>query len=228
MQRVIIATTTFYKSTDELRFKLACELITKAVAVKYPIIIVDGSPDSSVRKEFNKRGALVFPQIAQGMAGSRRELFDCVRVVYCKNFYRGKVDFVIIGRIEKSMKSHPEFQVKSETLANTVYRNFFSVPNAAPMVGPVAFSSSVILYFSTCNRTKYGLRTGYIQHIAPLEATAHEHKVVCIPVDFMYPKEQKEEEEKDISVVAKRLQQAQELIEAYLTIRYLRPGLIQS
>lgn len=254
MSHVIIATTTFYKSTDELRFKLACQLVKKANEAGYTVIALDGSPDKSIKSELEKRGALVYTQTATGMAGSRRELFSYVRQLFdswyidpkneniaivwtepekvdiirhVPELLRGGAPIVIMGRTEESWMSYPTFQVASERLANTVYQKLFNFSDADPMVGPVAFTYEFIDLFTNCNPEKYGSKTGYIQHIVPLEAMASGGKVVCVPVDFMYPPEQREEEETIVSseMMTKRIRQAQELIEVYFSLYNHYPSL---
>jgi hypothetical protein len=71
----VIATTTFYKSTSELRFELACQFVTEAKTAGYPVVIVDGSPIKEVAGRLRELGAIVFPQLHKGMGPSRREVF---------------------------------------------------------------------------------------------------------------------------------------------------------
>lgn len=81
-------TTTFYKSVEETRFKLAKELIRQALANDHDVVVVDGSPNPEIREDFATLGPtqlvetpklLVFAQMKRGMGGSRRELFAVAR-----------------------------------------------------------------------------------------------------------------------------------------------------
>ena len=62
-------TTTFYRSTEELRFKLACLMIEKAKDAGYPVVVVDGSPTPDVAQAFCGMGAMVFPEVTRGVGG---------------------------------------------------------------------------------------------------------------------------------------------------------------
>jgi hypothetical protein len=76
--QVVIVTTTFYKSLDELRFRLACDMVTLATSRGYKVVVVDGSPaniQDSVRKVLTDCGAIIFPQLHKSMGPSRRQAF---------------------------------------------------------------------------------------------------------------------------------------------------------
>ena len=72
--KVLVATTTFYKSRKETRFLCAERLVQNCNDKGYSIIIVDGSLDPNIRKRFRDLGAVVYEQTESGMGGSRREL----------------------------------------------------------------------------------------------------------------------------------------------------------
>lgn len=221
MGNVGVLTTTFYRSTEELRFHLACQLVGNAIAVGDHVMVVDGSPDAAVSRSLRWLGAAVFSQTASGMGPSRRELFrqaldpqshrsslpqiflwteekvDLVRSIpkIVAPIERGEADIVIPERTPLSWASYPAFQVESEKAANAVYAevtgNAFDVT-----FGPVAFSLKMLPLFAVCNpKERYGASDTYIQHIAPLEAMAGGARVASVPVDFFYPAAQRAEEE---------------------------------
>jgi hypothetical protein len=75
MRDAVIVSTTFYRSRGELRFNLACQFITAAVAAGYPVVIVDGSPDPSIADSMKRLGARVYPELHKGMGPSRRQAY---------------------------------------------------------------------------------------------------------------------------------------------------------
>ena len=168
MSKVVVATTTFYKNTEELRFRLACDMVKAAVANGHRVVIVDASPDPTIASRLREIGALVLPQLHKGMGPGRREAFfhatelagvnsiehivwtepekvDLVRfmnqIVEPINAVSSPI--VIPKRSEVAWSSWPAFQLESEMRANTVYNNAFGGENFDPMFGPVAFHVDV-------------------------------------------------------------------------------------
>lgn len=74
-ENMALVTTTFYKNTDETRYKLACGMVKKAVDAGYKVLIVDGSPNPTVTETLKGLGATVFPELHKGMGASRRQVF---------------------------------------------------------------------------------------------------------------------------------------------------------
>ncbi|MES2006526.1 MAG: hypothetical protein V4436_00290, partial [Patescibacteria group bacterium] len=67
-----IVTATYYTSPDDLRFGLALKTCAAAKEAGYPLFIVDGSPDPSIREALRNSGAIVYEQVEDGMGASRR------------------------------------------------------------------------------------------------------------------------------------------------------------
>ena len=65
MKNTVVVTTTFYKDVNQLRFQLACQMITKARIAGYPVIVVDGSPNPAIANRFRELGAVVYPEICK-------------------------------------------------------------------------------------------------------------------------------------------------------------------
>ena len=236
--RVVVLTITFYRSIEETRFHLACQLIGNAVAMNYGVILVDGSPDQSIRDAFQKIGADVHQQETQGMGPSRRELFTVARASEAEIFVwvepektdlvrlipkiiapidGNNVMIVIPTRTGRSWESYPQFQVASEQEANAVYVETTG-KHFDPMFGPVAFHRSVIDYFANCNPVEQFKATdGYIQHFAPLQAMTQGHGITSVPVEFFYPSVQKAEEESGFreEMIQKRKWQLDQLVDGY-------------
>ena len=216
-----VLTTTFYRSPGELRYQMAQRTITKAIAAGHPVIVVDGSPDDGISQSFRKVGAMVFKQQARGMGPSRRELFthagkpeiydaglpdvfvwlepereDLVRwlPMIAKPIQDGEADIVIPERTETSWASYPAFQIESEQTVNQVYAAVTGRRDDMTF-GPLAFPFALSSLFGDCNPERYGGYDTYIQQIAAMEAMARGCRVWSVPVDFIYPPEQKQEEE---------------------------------
>lgn len=246
---IVLATSTFYKSVDELRFRLACQMIQAATDAGYPVIDVDGSNNPHVLNKLLLAGARVFPQYVPGMGPGRRQMFfhaveycheqgyddaiivwlepekvDIIRSIGCfvSPILEEGADVVILKRSRASLEAtYPAFQVVSETQANEVYNEAIGREGYDPMSGPVAFRLSMAEYFVCNNPKEFGLEDTYVCHYAVLLAMADGHNVVSSPeIDFHYPPEQREEEEKALTDVIreKRRWQLDTLSHAYRTL----------
>lgn len=224
MSEVAVLTTTFYRSPDELRCRLAHRMVKDAVAATQAVLIVDGSPEASISQSLESLGTVVFKQETKGMGPSRRELFnhagnldsygdhqftpdilvwtepereDLIRHLsdIIAPIERDEADIVIPWRTETSWASYPAFQIDSEHCSNRVYEAVTGRRHDIAF-GPMAFSQKVLPIFARCNPQKsYAAYDTYIQQIAAMEAMAQGYRVTSVPVDFIYPPEQKEEEE---------------------------------
>ena len=235
--KTTILTTTLYRSVEETRFHLACQMIGNAVAMNYNVVVFDASP-SVIREAFQRIGADIHRSKNKGMGPERRELFkfardldseifvwtepekiDLVRLVpkIIESIKNGEADIVIPSRTERSWQSYPNFQISSEQEANAVYAEIIG-KNFDPMFGPVAFRGNMVDYFAYCNPTEqFGAADGYIQHFAPIEAMANDYEVISVPVDCFYPSVQKAEEESMLleEMVKKRKWQFDQLVAGY-------------
>ncbi|MEK7078182.1 MAG: hypothetical protein AAB911_01300 [Patescibacteria group bacterium] len=244
MNNITILTATLYKRTTETRFQLACQLIGKAIAVGYDVVVVDGSIDATVSRALAKVGAKVHRQAGEkGMGNQKRELFsmvanddnkadiflwtepekaDIIRWVpqIIAPIQRGEADLVIPERTPTSYASYPMFQIKSEKQINAVFADTtgkcFDVA-----FGPVAFRRGLLSYFAECYPAKrFGVSDNYIQDTARLEVMAAGYKIVSVPIDFLYPPAQKTEEETTLFEIMreKRQQQLEELTHTFRVV----------
>lgn len=248
MKPVIVVTTTFYKSTDELRFRLACDMVGAAVADGHKVVIVDGSPIPQVAETLRGLGAQVFPQLHKGMGPGRREAFfhsyeiaiqDKIEVILWTEPEKvdlvrwiGKITqpinnrhapIVIPKRSEKAWETWPAFQRQSEQRANRVYKESFNFDeDLDPMFGPVAFHISRAVDFMMCHMGNAGdeIPDTYIQHYAPLIAHHTGSHIASVEIDMVYPPEQRAEEEGSANeaMLAKRKIQLETLTTAYRAI----------
>jgi len=238
---IIIATTTFYKEKN-LRFRLACETIRQAREMNYEIVVVDGSPDPLIAKEFSDLGAKVYPETLSGMGPSRRLAFfyachlsmmlsgrvvvwmEPEKVDFVRSIYQVALPLMestgklvsIAKRSEGSWETYPSFQVETEKEANRAYEEITGRNGYDNMFGPLVFvSNPPALEWLFFNPAWLGIEDTYIQHYVPLILPSYYSTYV--EVDFVYPEEQRREEERaeNESIRQKRLWQKASLIEAY-------------
>ena len=110
------------------------------------------------------------------------------------------------------------FQVESETRASENYAEATGLKGFDPFSGPVAFSLEVARYFVVNNPREFGLEDTYVRHYAPLLAAADGNKVApSPPIDFVYPDDQRTEEEKALNadMIKKRAWQLETLGHGY-------------
>lgn len=245
MSDVAILTTTRYRLTGELRFDLACRMVGSAVGNGHEVLIVDDSHDLRVREGFTRLGAQLYPAGRVGMAPGRRQLFTLTQQSFVEAPRAAKPDFflwtepekddlirlipqivaplraeeadiVVVGRTEASWRTCPVLQSESERRANAIYREATGL-DLDVFRGPVAFNRRSLPFFAACDPMKYGATTGYIQHIAPLEAHANGLTVAGVNVDFFYPLAQRAEEEGPLleAMKEKWRQQFEECTDAY-------------
>ncbi|MDO8589692.1 MAG: hypothetical protein Q7R69_00230 [bacterium] len=251
MGGVVVVTTTLYNSIEELRFRLACDMVRVAVADGYKVVIGD---DSSIIPEvagtFRSLGANVYPRHHKGVGSGRREAFfhawevsvreNCSAIVWTepekvdlirwvgkiiRPLENGEADIVIPARTERSWQTWPAFQRESETRANGVYNEVLGTRGFDPMFGPVAFTLDFVPEFAFCNPKALGVPDTYVQHYAPIIARHHGARVVSVEVDMTYPPEQRAEEEGAAkeTMLEKRKWQLGSLSEAYRTLAKISP-----
>ena len=242
MIKVVVVTTTFYKSVEELRFRLACRLVEKAVADGHKVVIVDGSPIPEVALRLRSLGAEVFPQLHKGMGPGRREAFfhavevawrektpfilwtepekdDLIRWIeeIFRSIALGVADIVIPARTKESWETWPAFQVESEQEANAVYNKAMGLSGFDPMLGPVAFHVVDSAKYFVFARGDGLVEDTYIQHYAPIVARQSGAKLQAKFIDIVYPPEQRTEEEdaQNEAIREKRQKQLSSLTTAY-------------
>jgi len=246
---VIVTTTTFYTDPmgkDRVRFDLARELTQRSVAEGYSIVIVDASPERTVAERLASDGALVFAQLEKGMGAGRRQVWrhanvlirpdtqgslwtepekpDIVRFIpaMISRMKEKKAKVIIPTRSTASWETYPGFQRASEQIANRVYNNLFQPEQLLdPMHGPVLFTLDALPAFIDFNPAAYGLPDTYVQHYVPPWYMRREGwKIAALEVDFVYPPQQKAEEETTQLglMMEKRLDQLGKLVDAYFTI----------
>jgi len=145
--RVAVATTTFYKDTEEgrLRKDLSLDFFRRNLEQDYPVFVVDGgTDDGKFIADLNKMGIHAYPENQRGLGGSRREAmthaYSYARqegVDYLAWSEPEKTDFVsslaylmvrmnntkadLIVPQRKSMENYPTAQQHSETFGNQLH-----------------------------------------------------------------------------------------------------------
>lgn len=240
--KIIIATTTYYRSHTETRCCLAKQMFREAREAGHIVVDVDNSPESIVTESLRETGAHIYPQLIEGMGPSRRQVFylayeaslrlgcgiilwtepekvDLIRNIpkIIRSIQDGHADVVIPARSAKSWETWPAFQQKTEQEANAVYAQVTGLHGFDPMHGPVAFERKAARYFVLFDPTLYGVHDKYIQHYAPLVARSAGKRVVSVLVDTSYPEAQREEEENSLvpMMKEKRINQRDEISADY-------------
>eukprot|EP00667_Euglena_gracilis_P018300 EG_transcript_19418 len=67
---IVIFTVTRYRDKSDPRFRTCIATLTAAVTRKFPIVVVDSSPDPALRRAMADAGALVSEQTAEGQKGN--------------------------------------------------------------------------------------------------------------------------------------------------------------
>lgn len=225
IQDVIIVTCTYYKSKEEVRFKLACDTIHRARVFGLTVVVVDNSPDRTIVEEFKNLGAIVFRQQTKGMGTSRCEAVsyalrtfpekrvivwiepekaDMIKFIIdlAMPILSGNADIVHAGRTEKSWLTYPEFQRQTEILVNKEWAEMMGHPSCSDlMFGPVAFARNLAISFMLFQHLKdFGVNyDNCVQLYVSALAKLYGARFAYVKVDFIYPSSQREEEETTLS-----------------------------
>ena len=207
----------------EARFQCAERLVRNCVLLYgIPIYVVDGS-GPEVNERLRLAGSILEHQSDPGMGPGRRQLFASVenhlaqrgenpeKTYVCwtepekdtfaefiptliEPLESDKADIVIFERTEKSLASLPKMQHKFEDFSDFLFQKATGI-KAKPFAGPMVFRASLLSIFKNADPRKYGVRDGYVQFTAIIEAVAAGHRIVGKEVDFIYPADQVAEEE---------------------------------
>ncbi len=240
---VVVAIVTFYKSPEELRFRLACQTITSAVAAGHAVVVVDGSPNQEVKAKFTELGAKVFPELHRGLGPSKRQSYFHAVEICNRESYAGVLAdeaekdlaqfvpeilrpleehddgaVIVPYRTTQGWKSYPLFQQESEQAANEVFEKVTKEQFIDIFFGPVFFTPGAAKHFVVQQPASLGFPNTYAQHLGVMLALADgKCEVGTIPIDFVYPPEQLVEEEGTLNdaMKAKRSDQFKTLTDGY-------------
>lgn len=248
-----VVTVTYYPDTSDIRFRLALELCKLATRHKIHLIIVDDSPDPTVRDRFQD-GANGYVHVFQqdkdtysGKGGALRqaiikatewiqensatnsghvlsdaaicftepEKLDLMNHVHdiVKPILNGKVDVVVPTRNDELFRqTYPIEQYHSESFGNMHFDLLskqlegFQMEGATKLdwlFGPFAFKAEL-----ASSWLNYGGNSWDAQMIPYVRGVRHHNwRIMSVTVNFMQPKEMKEQEEGDPVWTTKRLTQ---------------------
>jgi hypothetical protein len=241
--KTVLVTCTFYKSKSETRFLIALRTITKAIEAGYKIVVIDDSPDETIGDDFRRLGANVLRQNEKGMGPSRRQGFSSALVLY--PYHRvfvwiepekddlvrsikkivtpiilGEADCVHAGRTDAAWKTYPEFQQGTEAEANRLFSEIVGF-EADYFFGPIAFSRAMAIAITLLQPQMFGINDMYVQQYVSAWVRLHGARFDSVKVDFVYPPEQKLEEETTLSdeMRAKRISQRDSIIADLRTLK---------
>lgn len=223
-----IATTTFYTSPDDLRFKLATKFVKEAVKAGHEVVIVDGSPLPEIGEQLRNLGASVCAQREKGMGPGRREALrlasdsDVIAWVEPEKHplvpflevlaekVRAGADMVIPRR--RSLGSYPKYQEISEHKGNWEAGSMTGRPELDLWFGPRVMNLKGLSHFLAYDGL-YEDRWDSI-FIPVMWAIADGSRVVSHTVDYVHPAEQTAAEEGDATMDKKRDVQLESLLQA--------------
>lgn len=236
LSQVVLVTTTFSKSVEEMRAQLALKTCRAAKENGYRIIVVDDSPCQEFKAALRETGATVINQSKEdpGMGGSRRQtlkagvatggeaivwiepekyplvplLGPCIAPVL-----EDEVDVVIPRR--RNLDGYPQYQHLSELRGNWEIGNITGRPDLDLYIGPRVLSptaaATMAKYDGRCGLNTYG-DNWEILFIPILWFLQHRLFVKSIVVDYVHPVEQLVED--DEVMRAKRDKQRIDLVSA--------------
>lgn len=231
MNNIVIATTTRYKGINETRAQSALTTIQKAKKYGHKIVVVDDSPET-VKKVFQKNGAIVFPETKAGMGPGRRQTISkSLSMVDKKDFIawiepekynfikflneiviymvKKSIDLLLPGR--KSLESYPVYQQHFETLGRIAFL-MLTGKDLDAWFGPRIFVADNAHFFIDYDG-EYGDLWDSI-FIPVLRAIKAGRNVDGYDVDYLHPQKQTREEKTNFLFFKKRAKQLNSLIKA--------------
>lgn len=222
---VVITTTLTHPNGDnDVRFELACELVSRCRDAGHKVIVAEKYHEENYKAvlRLKRCGATVIPQSGSTPGLSRRVLFSIAQSVcvessldgvlwteekpYMANYLDDMIErmraqqsvALIPRRSEISWESWPKFQYYSEHLGNEVYRRLYGESEDGLydiMHGPVYFGTEVVSEVLNFRPTDYDISDVYIQHFVPAILMSKGLKIATLEVECEYPPMQRAEEE---------------------------------
>lgn len=208
--KCVIATTTNYRTVDEVRARLALRFAEEAKRYGYRLAVVDGDSPQAFRDALSERGACIFPEPrGGGMGASRRQALIEARefagpdgvvawvepekwplvanlgpALAC--FDQG-ADLVVPARTEAGFLTYPSEQMWAEYIGNRTFRKIAGVRLDA-WFGPKLMNREALKRFLDYSGT-YGDRWESL--LIPVLACIKDGlKVVSAQVVYGHPPEQ--------------------------------------
>jgi len=231
-----VATTTFYKSTTDLRLGLTLKTLNALRESQISAAVVDGSPSEEIKTRLKATGAIVIPEISDATMGDGRrqvikeagaasndhvvfwmepEKYPMVPFIrqICAPIYEGDADIVVPRRADE-LSSYPKTQRLAEQCGNAIFEAVTGLALDV-WIGPRAINAKGLAHFAKYDGT-YGDKWQSI--FMPLLTAAKDGlRLTEVVVDYVHPPEQTEAENKDTNLsIVKRLEQLHELGNALL------------
>lgn len=229
MGQAAIATTTFYRSVDDLRMKLALKTMEEACRNGFPIAVVDGGSPDEVCRQFHDRAAYLYRQEKPGMGASRRQAIAAAAKLVNNNeviiwmepekhtlvsefskivplVLNGKADLVVPAR--RTMASYPPEQQTAEVLGNLAFF-YLTGFNFDVWFGPRVMNRRAVQYFLDY-QGEYGDKWDSI-FIPLLRMIKDGLHLMDFMVDYVHPQEQTQAEA-NFDFLMKRLDQLSNLV----------------
>lgn len=236
MADIVIATSTFYKSVEDLRCQLALSTLEAARGKNIPVFLVDGSPLESGVNETLGRYALVLteePGSTMG-AGRRKALRYAAKAAGEKGvvvwmepekaplvpflrqlaepIFNGHADVIVPARTPHGFTSYPVVQAKYEHAGNASFE-LLTGKDLDVWFGPRLMNIRGLQHFLDYDGQR-GDRWEAI-FIPLLRAIKAGLRVESVSTYYRHPPEQTAAEEKDLHVgLSKRLEQLTILVNA--------------
>lgn len=205
--RVCLATSTFYRSPDDLRYGLACKTIAAAKKEGYSIVVVDGTRAHWARNQFLKLGADdVIAARERGAGKARRQAIRFARdcdaevIVWMEpekhplvSLLRPLIDCMALNRIpliiprRSNLDSYPPHQHYAELQGNWLIGSLTHRPDLDLWFGPRIISKAAVSFFLDYDG-KYGDKWE-ATFIPVLRALVTGMKVGSMNVDYIHPAE---------------------------------------
>lgn len=247
--RVVLVTTTFSPSLQDLRAQLALKTCTAAIEHGYQIVVVDGSQSAEFKEALCATGARVIDQVLSGMGASRREALnagltmvdDGGVVVWLEPEKYPLIPFldqcispvmeggahVVIPR-RRTLQNYPVYQQWSELTANWLLGDITGRRDIDFYSGPriMSWKTAHLMaqYDGRCGDNRYNDRWE-ILFIPLLWFIEKGLRIVSITIDYVHPIEQLVE---DNQAVREKREQQREDIVSTMRAEIIRLGLKSS
>jgi len=239
MSNIVVSLVTYYPQ-ESIRRKLALKTIEELILKGFTVVVVDGGSDKPFLNKIINLGVNVYTQEKPNLREAKRQAYQRAydinkRIIVCMepekfDFVKSistlanyliehSIDFLIPGR--NNFSSCSQFQAASENLLNLFYQEYTSLDMDfcfGPLLWKREHSHYLIDFEPKIEKANWD-----IQIIPPLQAKKDGKTVKQINVDFTYPAEMMQEEEKSIIFNQKRINQLNSLtqtIQLYPELRF--------
>ncbi|MBI2055306.1 MAG: hypothetical protein HYT42_00205 [Candidatus Sungbacteria bacterium] len=229
MEKVVIATMTFYKSMQEMRAGLALRTAKEAQKYDYPLIVVDGGSAPEFIGAMGAFGAVIHPQKEKGLGPAHRQLFTLAAEAAGENglvdwveaekwpliaelhkinrpILDGEADLVMPVRTEEAWASYPPTQMHQEKFCNLVMKSMFPAIDADWFWGPFAANRRALLHFEIYQGEGYNGRS-----VPKIYAIAAGCRMQGVEVSYLHPPEQTQEEFGNLFYDLRRVKQVEQV-----------------